>query len=189
MQVVTKRFPPVLLSEVDAIIRLREHWLKLNREQSHLLSSSSKVTSVKLEKKKNKTQMAILDRFFPCSMSNEFFCVRNGTMTNCGGTQVNTAEWGRFMCPRKLFGYQTLYFITSKKYYTDLHTLMARVSESRMSIRCLYSITIWPLAITFFPRRNAPDDDNWGRLINSYRNWDDGSAITTYQLHSQTLPF
>ena len=92
------------------------------------------------------------------------------------------------MCPPKLFGYQTLYFITSKKYYTDLLPVMARVSESRMSIRCLYSITIWPLAITFFPRRNARDDDNWGRLINSYRNWVDGSAITTYQLHSQTLP-
>ena len=65
---------------------------------------------------------------------------------------------------------------------------MARVSESRMSIRCLYSITIWPLAITFFPRRNARDDDNWGRLINSYRNWVDGSAIPSYQLNSQTLP-
>ena len=132
--------------------------------------------------------MAISYRFFSCSMSNEFFCDRNGTMTNCGGTRVNTAEWGRFMCPLKLFGYQTLYFITSKKYYTDLLPVMARVSESRMSIRCLYSITIWPLAITIFPRRNARDDDNWGRLINSYRNWVDGSAITTYQLNSQTLP-
>ena len=81
-------------------------------------------------------------------------------MTNCGGTRVNTAESGRFMSPQKLFGYQTLYFITSKKYYTDLLPVMARVSESRMSIRCLYSITIWPLAITFFPRRNARDDDN-----------------------------
>ena len=186
MQVVTKRFPLVLLREVDAIIRLREHWLKLNREQSHLLSSSSKVTSVKLEKKKNKTQMAILYRFFPCSMSNEFFCGRNGTMTNCGGTRVNTAEWERFMSPPKLFGYQTLSFITSKKYHI-MHG--SSVSVSEMSIRCLYSITIWPLAITFFPRRNARDDDNWGRLINSYRNWDDGSAITTYQLHSQTLHF
>ena len=52
-----------------------------------------------------------------CSQFNEFFLYRNGTMTNCGGTRVNTAEWERFMSPLKLFGYQTLSFITSKKYY------------------------------------------------------------------------
>ena len=49
--------------------------------------------------------------------SNEFFFWRNGTMTNCGGTRVNTAEWERFMSPPKLFGYQTLSCITSKKYH------------------------------------------------------------------------
>ena len=98
-------------------------------------------------------------------------------MTNCGGTRVNTAEWERFMSPPKLFGYQTLSCITSKK-YPIIHG--SSVSVSEMSIRCLYSITIWPLAITFFPRRNARDDDNWCRLINSYRNWEDGSDIATY---------
>ena len=107
---------------------------------------------------------------------NEFFFWRNGTMTNCGGTRVNTAEWERFMSPPKLFGYQTLSCITSKKYHI-IHGPSVSVSE--MSIRCLYSITIWPLAITFFPRRNARDDDNWCRLINSYRNWEDGSDIAT----------
>ena len=97
-------------------------------------------------------------------------------MTNCGGTRVNTAEWERFMSPPKLFGYQTLSCITSKKYHI-IHG--SSVSVSEMSIRCLYSITIWPLAIVFFPRRNARDDDNWCRLINSYRNWEDGSDIAT----------
>ena len=36
-------------------------------------------------------------------------------MTNYGGTQMSMEESGRFMFPQKLFGYQTSYFITSKK--------------------------------------------------------------------------
>ncbi len=63
MQVVTERFPLVLLREVDAIIRLREHWLKLKRAQSHLLSSSSKVTSVNLVKKKTELEFHMNSSF------------------------------------------------------------------------------------------------------------------------------
>ena len=38
----------------------------------------------------------------------------NGMMTNCVGNQVNTEGLRRFMSPRKLSGYQILFFITSR---------------------------------------------------------------------------
>ena len=104
-------------------------------------------------------------------------------MTSCGGTRVNTAEWERFMSLPKLFGYQTLSCITSKKYHI-IHGPSVSVSE--MSIRCLYSITIWPLAITLlFPRGMVlmmiTDAD---LLIHIATGMID---LTSQRIHSQTL--
>ena len=43
-------------------------------------------------------------------------------MTNCAGSRVNMEGGERFMCLAKLFGYQTLYFTTSKIYFVRCNT-------------------------------------------------------------------
>ena len=74
-------------------------------------------------------------------------------------------------------------------------------------VRNIISLILWPESISIWneyqmfifnyhlatghhsplPPRNGPDDDNWCRLINSYRNWDDWSDIATYPFPDITI--